>query len=155
MRWQHRPAASTPHVSRPGGTTRDPIIPRVKVTNGSDLPIYDVCVVLTLKYEGEDVEWLARYGSIRGDLLVAEILPLQTEEPCVRDGHAFAIKSGWIDVSGSPDDHHVYTFPNHVRPAGWTACLHFRDASGLTWKRDPNGILSRSPDLTGADNTGP
>lgn len=123
---------STPvrNVMSDGGS----VFPQVEVSNGSELPVYDVVVLVTSADGGPTVDLTFPPIMPGDDRRAIQKIPTRT----------------LMDVWGWTQDrdrrgNFVYRPPPDSAPH-WRSVLRFRDASNQRWERDEDGVLKRLSD---------
>jgi hypothetical protein len=105
--------------------------PGVNVKNASDLPVYDVFVVIKDEVTGNHEE-------------LQESLVMPGEEVSLFvQSHVLTQTWGWIEHQDGYGNVY-YSTPDHVQGPSFMISLRFRDASNQRWQRDPTGALSRA-----------
>lgn len=103
--------------------------PEVEVTNGSDLPIYDVTVEIEERVSG-----------CRDSYTQSNIMPASSK-PIYVLPRALTEQWGWQEHT---DDYgnRYFTAPEGLDKLDYSVALTFRDAASQYWKRDTLGSLS-------------
>lgn len=118
-----------------GGNARHLREPWITVTNGSDLPIYNVTATITEKYSGNSTEFFMR-----------TVMPGETSDRKYIPVGLLTREWGWGEQFDR-DNQRYYRMPDHAEGPLLFVTIDFCDAANRRWKRDSLGVLTRFNDV--------